>query len=87
MTFILIETTDKCWIVGGIYEDTDAYQKGLRHKDEVVEINNKRVQKMDLEKFQRKLKPNQKIKLKVKRGNEFIEIDTYLNVFFKKNNS
>lgn len=86
-SFILIETIDKDkgWIVGGIYEKGDAYQEGLRHKDEVVEINNKAVKKLNLLKWNSKLKPNQKIKLKVKRGNEFIEIATYLNIFLKKN--
>ena len=86
-SFILIETTDKDkgWMVGGIYEDTDAYQKGLRHQDEVLEINNTCVKKLNLQKWNNKLKPNQKIKLKVKRGNDYFEIDTYLNVFLKKN--
>ena len=86
-SFILIKTNDKNkgWIVGGIYEESDAYLKGLRHKDEIVEINNKSVKKMNLEKFEQHLKPNQKLKLKVKRGNDYFEIDTYLNVFLKKN--
>ncbi len=85
--FTLIETAniDNGWIVGTIHESSNAYQKGLRHKDEVVEINNKSVKKINLKKWNNKLKPNQRIKLKVKRGNKFIEIDTYLNVFLKKN--
>lgn len=85
--FVLIETLDKNkgWLVGSIYEESDAYKKGLRHEDEIVEINNKPVQKLNNEKFMAKLKPNQKLKLKVKRANEYIEINTYLNVFLKKN--
>lgn len=86
-SFILIESKDKNtgWFVGSIYEESDAYKKGLRHKDEIIEINNMSVNKLNIEKFDRKLKPNQKLKLKVKRGEENIEIDTYLNVFLKKN--
>jgi hypothetical protein len=84
--FILIEPEDnnKGWIVGGIYEESDAYKQGLRHQDEIVEINNKSVKKIDRERFMRKLRPNQKLKLKIKRKNENFEIDTYLNVFLKK---
>ena len=76
---------DEGWIVVTIYENSDAYQKGLRHKDEIVEINNKLVKKINLQKWNNQLKPNQKLKLKVKRGNKYFEIDTYLNVFLKKN--
>lgn len=85
-SFILIESNDKNkgWLVGGIYEESDAYKKGLRHKDEVLEINNISVKKLNLEKFEKKLKPNQKIKLKVKRGEANIEINTKLNIFLNK---
>ena len=85
-SFITVETknVNKGWIVGSIYEENDAYKKGLRHKDEIVEINNKSVKNINLENFSHKLKPNQKLRLKVKRGNDYIEIDTYLNVFLKK---
>lgn len=78
------QNPNKGWIVGSIYEDSDAYKQGLRHQDEIVEINNKSVKKIDREKFMRKLQPNQKLKLKIKRKNEYFEIDTYLNVFLKK---
>ncbi|WP_102978742.1 PDZ domain-containing protein [Chryseobacterium scophthalmum] len=87
-SFILIETgnINKGWIVGSIYEkNSDAYQKGLRHEDEIIEINNKSVKKLSLENFNRQLKANQKLKLKVKRGEVYFEIDTYLNIFLKKN--
>lgn len=86
-SFILIETEDKNkgWLVGSIYEESDAYKKGLRHKDEIVEVNNKSIEKLNIENFALKLKPNQKLKLKTKRGNNYFEIDTYLNVFLKKN--
>ena len=85
-SFILIESNDKNkgWLVGSIYEESDAYKKGLRHKDEVLEINNISVKKLNLEKFDKKLKPNQKIKLKVKRGEANIEINTNLNIFLNK---
>lgn len=85
--FILIETNDKdkSWRVGGIYEESDVYKKGLRNRDEFIEVNNISVKKLNIDKFDQKLKPNQKLKLKVKRGNDYIEIETYLNVFLKKN--
>lgn len=85
--FILIETENKYdgWLVGSIYEESDAYHKGLRHGDEIIEVNNKSVKRLNLEKFNQKLKPNQRKKLKVKRGDGYIEIDTYINVFLKKN--
>src|SRR5690554_386281 len=84
--FAMIEVVDtnKGWLVGGIYEECDAYKQGLRHRDEIIEINNKPVQKLNREKFIKKLKPNQKLKLKVKRKNEYFEINTHLNVFLKK---
>lgn len=84
--FAMIEVVDtnKGWLVGGIYEECDAYKQGLRHRDEIIEINNKPVQKLNREKFVKKLKPNQKLKLKVKRENEYFEINTHLNVFLKK---
>lgn len=88
-SFILIETDDvnKGWIVGSIYEENnDAYKKGLRHQDEIVEINDKSIKKINLEDFTRKLKPNQKLKLKVKRQNNYFEINIYLNPFLKINN-
>ncbi|WP_139423645.1 aspartyl protease family protein [Chryseobacterium mulctrae] len=85
-SFILIEieNVDKGWSVGSIYEESDAYKKGLRHNDEILEINKKSVKKLNIEKFEKKLKPNQKLKLKVKRQNEYFEIDTYLNIFLKR---
>lgn len=86
-SFILVETNDikTGWLVGSIYEETDAYKKGLRHKDEIIEVNNKSVKKLNIENFALKLKPNQKLNLKVKRGSDYFEINTYLNVFLKKN--
>ena len=84
--FIMVEQSgkDKGWIVGEIYKESDAYKKGLRHNDEIVAINGKSVHKMNRDKFMRKLKSNQKLQLKVKRGNDFVEINTYLNVFLSK---
>lgn len=77
-SFILIEpnNTGRGWLVGSIYEESDAYKRGLRHKDEITEIKNKSVRNLNLENFTHRLKPNQKLKLKVKRGSEYFEIDT-----------
>jgi hypothetical protein len=85
--FVLIETNDndKQWLVGSIYEESDAYKRGVKHRDEIVAINNVSVKKLNLEKFDRQLTPNEKLKLKVKRGDQYFEIDTYLNVFLRKN--
>ena len=84
--FDLVDTgnLNEGWFVGGIYQESDAYKKGLRHNDEIIAINGKSVHKMNRDKFMRKLKPNQKLQLKVKRRNDFIEINTYLNTFLKK---
>ena len=86
-TFVLIETNDndKQWLVGSIYEESDACKRGVKHRDEIVAINNVSVKKLNLEKFDRQLTPNEKLKLKVKRGDQYFEIDTYLNVFLRKN--
>lgn len=85
--FVLIETNDndKQWLVGSIYEESDAYKRGVKHRDEIVAINNVSVKKLNLEKFDRQLTPKEKLKLKVKRGDQYFEIDTYLNVFLRKN--
>jgi len=84
--FSLVDTrsANEGWFVKEIYKESDAYKRGLRYNDEIVEINNKSVYKLNRENFIAKLKPNQKLKLKVKRANEYFEIDTYLNVFLKK---
>lgn len=85
--FAMIEGDNltKGWLIGAIYEESDAYKQGLRYNDEIVEINNKSVNKLNRENFIAKLKPNQKLKLKVKRANKYLEINTHLNVFLKKN--
>lgn len=84
--FNLVDTgnRDKGWFIKEIYEESDAFKQGLRYNDEIVEINNKSVHKLNRENFIAKLKPNQKLKLKVKRSNEYLDIDTYLNVFLMK---
>lgn len=73
----------KSWVVAGIVEDTEAYRKGIRMNDEIIEVNNVEVEKIDLDKFVGKLKPNDHIHLKIKRGNEEKEIKFKLNVFLK----
>lgn len=87
-SFILIETNEigKGWLVGSIYEESNAYKNGLKHKDEITEINGRSVKRLDLKTFTHNLKPNQNLKLKVKRGGNLFEIETYLNVFLSKNN-
>lgn len=84
--FSLVDTQnpEEGWFVKEIYKECDAYKQGLRYNDEIVEINNKSVHKLNREKFISKLKPNQELRLKVKRGNNYTEINTYLNVFLKK---
>lgn len=84
--FSMIQSDDisKSWLVGAIYEESDAFKQGLRYNDEIVAINDKSVHKLNRENFIAKLKPNQKLKLKVKRANEYLDIDTYLNVFLMK---
>lgn len=86
-SLFLYEPADaKGWIVGAIYKESDAYKMGLRRKDEVIEINNKNIKNLNFDKFSKNFKPNQKLKLNVKRRNKYFEIDTYLNVFLKINN-
>lgn len=84
--FSLVDTrnANEGWFVKEIYKESNAYKQGLRYNDEIVEINNKSVHKLNREKFISKLKPNQKLRIKVKHGNNYTEINTYLNVFLKK---
>lgn len=71
------------WFVSGIVEDTDAYRLGVRVNDQILEINNIPVEQIDLDKFVKKLKAKDILKLKLKRDDEEKEIKFELNVFLK----
>lgn len=71
------------WTVAGIVEDSEAFRQGVRMNDQVIEVNNIPVEKMDLDKFTDKLKANEELHLKIKRENEEKEIKFKLNVFMK----
>lgn len=73
---------EKCF-VAGIVEETEAFQNGIRMNDQILQINNIPVAKIDLDKFVDKLKANDVLLLKIKRGNEEKEIKFKLNVFLK----
>jgi hypothetical protein len=76
------DTGDK-WIVAGIVEDTEAYQKGIRMNDEIFEINNIPVNKINIDDFVKGLKANDILRLKIKQNNEEKEIEFKLKVFIK----
>ncbi|WP_330442385.1 PDZ domain-containing protein [Flavobacterium sp. C4GT6] len=73
----------KKWYVAGIVEDTEAYRKGIRMDDEILEVNNIPVENIDLDHFVDKLRANDVLNLKVKQGDEEKEIKFKLNVFIK----
>lgn len=77
-----IDTGKKCY-VAGIVEETDAYRKGIRMNDEILQINNMPVEKIDLDAFVENLKANDVLLLKIKRGTEEKDIELKLNVFLK----
>lgn len=71
------------WIIAGIVEDTEAFRKGIRMNDQVLEVNNIPVEKIDIDKFTEKLKVNEELHLKIKRENEVKKIKFKLNVFIR----
>lgn len=77
-----IETGSQ-FLIAGIVEDTDAFRKGIRMNDEIVQINNIPVEKIDLDTFTNNLKANDVLRLKIRRGEEESEIEFKLNVFLK----
>lgn len=84
--FSVSDRTDlRGWIVNYLYYDSDAYLKGLRLNDLIVEINDVKVTKMNLNKFYKNLIPNQILKLKIIRENKEYEILCSLNNFFSIN--
>ena len=80
---ISFNDTGKKWIVAGIVEDTEAFQKGIRMNDQILMVNNVPIEKIDLDKFVENLKANDDLLLKIKRGNEEKEIKFKLNIFIK----
>lgn len=73
----------KKWIVGRIVENSDAFKQGLRLNDEVVEINGVTVDNIDIDKFVSVLRPNDVLKLKIRRNLQEKTIKFKLNVFKK----
>lgn len=86
-SFIVLDSPDKNkgWFVGLIYEESDAFKKGLKHKDEILEINHKSVRKINKNKFMNNLQPNQELRLKINRRDSIFEINTHLNILLKRN--
>ena len=76
---------DGSWMVSYIYLDTDAYEKGLRLYDEILEIDGVKVSKLKRVSFYRSLKLNQELKLKLRRNEETLIINVILNKFLGKN--
>ena len=77
-----LDTGEK-WYVAGVVEDSDAFRNGIRMNDEIVQINNVPVEKINLNAFTNNLKANDILRLKIKRGEEESEIEFKLNVFLK----
>jgi hypothetical protein len=82
-SFYYIEknTNEGNWLVGYIYLDTDAYKKGLRLNDEILEIDGVSVTDLDRVSFYKNLKLNQQINVKILRGQLVLNIRIILNRF------
>jgi hypothetical protein len=66
-----------------IIKNSPAVIAGILLNDQILQINNIPIDKIDLDKFVDKLKASDVLLLKIKRGNEDMEIKFKLNVFFK----
>jgi len=77
-----LDTGEK-WMVAGIVEETDAFRKGIRMNDEILQINNIQVEKIDLDTFVENLEANDILLLKIKQENGEKEIEFKLNVFIE----
>lgn len=77
-------TTDS-WMVSYIYLNTDAYKKGLRLYDEILEIDGIKVSKLKRVAFYQALKRNQKLQLKIRRNGDLLKINLILDKFAGKN--
>lgn len=75
---------DKSWVVNYLYLDTDAYRKGLRLNDKILEIDGVKVTNLSRVKFYKSLKLNQELKLKIETSGEIKEINLILNKFLGK---
>ncbi|WP_026704668.1 PDZ domain-containing protein [Flavobacterium soli] len=75
--------TGEKWIIAGIVENSEAYRKGIRMNDQIIEVNNVPVEKIDLDKFVEDLKANDSLHLRIKREDKKIELKLKLNVFIK----
>jgi predicted aspartyl protease len=75
--------TGEKWYVARVVEDSEAYRKGIRMNDEILQINNVPVENIDIDMFSNKLKANDVLRLKIKRGEEEKDIEFRLNVFLK----
>lgn len=80
---ISFQDTGEKWIVAGIVEETEAFRQGIRMNDQIIQVNNVPVEKIDLDKFVEELKANDVLLLRIKRGNEEKEIKIKLTVFLE----
>lgn len=80
---ISIKQSENKWIIAGIVEDTDAYKNGIRMNDQILEIDNVPVEKIELKKFVNKMKPNDVMLLKIKQGSKEREVKFKLDFFIK----
>jgi len=78
-------STDESWIVSYIYLDTDAYRKGLRLYDKILEINGVKVTELNRVEFYKSLKLNQELELLISRNEEAIKINLVLDKFLGSN--
>lgn len=77
--------TNGSWTVSYIYLDTDAYKKGLRLHDEILEIDDVKVSKLKRVPFYKALKLNQELKVKLRRNEETLIMNVVLSKFLGKN--
>ena len=86
-SFFYIDNTNTTgsWTVSYIYLNTDAYKKGLRLHDEILEIDGVKVSKLKRVPFYKALKLNQELKLTLRRNGDTIKINVILDKFLGKN--
>jgi hypothetical protein len=63
LDFDVLDSKDlyKSWIVAGIYEDSDAYKKGIRLNDRIVKIDSVEVFNLNISTWRSTIKRNQKV--------------------------
>lgn len=86
-SFSYIDNTNTTgsWVVSYIYLNTDAYKKGLRLYDEILEIDGVKVSKLKRVEFYKSLKLNQELELKLRRNKDTIKINVVMDKFAGKN--